>query len=107
MGLGLRLALTAAMAAMLMVYASADLPDCNSVIIPLAPCLPFVTGAAPTPSINCCTAFASVVSSNPRCLCTVLDGDGSKYGVSINRKIALTLPASCNVVTPPPEECNN
>ncbi|KMZ55955.1 hypothetical protein ZOSMA_9G00580 [Zostera marina] len=90
--------------ALLMVYASAD-SDCMSVIMPLAPCLPFVTGATPSPPITCCSAFGIVANSKPMCLCTVLAGDGSQYGVRIDKALSLSLPATCNVDTPPPDHC--
>ena len=47
----------------------------------------------------CCTQLASVVKSNPKCLCEVL--------ININTTTrALDLPAACNVNTPSVSECN-
>ncbi|XP_031278204.1 non-specific lipid-transfer protein-like protein At2g13820 isoform X2 [Pistacia vera] len=80
--------------------------DCTNVIITLAPCLNYVSGSSSTPSPSCCSQLASVVKSNPRCLCTVLNGGGSSFGVSINETLALALPGACNVETPPVSRCN-
>ncbi|KDP33036.1 hypothetical protein JCGZ_02200 [Jatropha curcas] len=80
---------------------------CTSVIIGLAPCLNYVTGSSSTPSSSCCSQLATVVQSQPRCLCTVLNGGGASLGVSINQTLALALPGACNVKTPPVSKCNN
>lgn len=80
--------------------------DCTNVIISLAPCLTYVSGSSSTPSPSCCSQLASVVKSNPRCLCTVLNGGSSNFGVSINETLALALPGACNVETPPVSRCN-
>lgn len=80
--------------------------DCTNVIISLAPCLNYVSGSSSTPSPSCCSQLASVVKSNPRCLCTLLNGGGSSFGVSINETLALALPGACNVETPPVSRCN-
>ncbi|GAA0175406.1 hypothetical protein Leryth_018129 [Lithospermum erythrorhizon] len=73
----------------------------------LVPCLTYVTGSSATPSSSCCSQLGNVVSSNPRCLCTLLNGGGSSLGVSINQTLALTLPDQCKVQTPPVSQCNN
>ncbi|KAL5785582.1 hypothetical protein ACOSQ2_007974 [Xanthoceras sorbifolium] len=46
--------------------------DCTNVLIGLAPCLNYVSGSSSTPSPSCCSQLATVVRSQPRCLCTVL-----------------------------------
>ncbi|WCJ23817.1 Bifunctional inhibitor/lipid-transfer protein/seed storage 2S albumin superfamily protein [Euphorbia peplus] len=81
--------------------------DCSNVIIGLASCLNYVTGSSSTPSASCCTQLASVVQSQPECLCTVLNGGGSSVGISINETLALALPGACNVQTPPVSRCND
>ncbi|GMI89037.1 glycosylphosphatidylinositol-anchored lipid protein transfer 5 [Hibiscus trionum] len=80
--------------------------DCTSVLITMAPCLNYVTGSSPNPSASCCSQLANVVQSQPRCLCTALNGGGASLGVSINSTLALALPALCNVKTPPVSKCN-
>ncbi|KAI3441979.1 AAI domain-containing protein, partial [Psidium guajava] len=80
---------------------------CTSVLIGLAPCLSFVTGSSSTPSSSCCSQLASVVQSQPRCLCMVLNGGASSsLGVTLNQTLALALPGACNVQTPPVSRCN-
>ncbi|KAL5712572.1 hypothetical protein ACHQM5_014733 [Ranunculus cassubicifolius] len=80
--------------------------SCSSAIIGLAPCLNFITGNSSTPSSSCCSQLASVVKSQPRCLCSVLNGGGASLGLSINQTQALALPGACNVQTPPVSRCN-
>ncbi|CAN1280079.1 Non-specific lipid transfer protein GPI-anchored 5 [Linum perenne] len=80
---------------------------CTSVLISMAPCVNYVTGTSTTPSASCCSQLGNVVRSNPRCLCEVLSGGASSLGVSINKTLALQLPASCNVETPPVSRCND
>ncbi|XP_039140935.1 non-specific lipid transfer protein GPI-anchored 19-like [Dioscorea cayenensis subsp. rotundata] len=80
--------------------------DCTSVIVSLSPCLNYIDGQSDTPTVPCCTQLASVVKSNPECLCEVLDGGGASVGININTTRALELPAACNVTTPPVSECN-
>ncbi|KAK9083807.1 hypothetical protein Scep_030278 [Stephania cephalantha] len=80
---------------------------CTTTLISLAPCLSYVTGNATMPSTSCCSQLASVVQSQPRCLCQVLGGGGGGImGFTINQTLALALPGACNVKTPPVSACN-
>ncbi|KAI7742838.1 hypothetical protein M8C21_010651 [Ambrosia artemisiifolia] len=80
---------------------------CTSVLIGMAPCLNYVTGSSKTPSSSCCSSLASVVKSQPQCLCTALDGSTlASLGININKSTALGLPRACNVQTPPVSRCN-
>jgi len=79
---------------------------CETVLVSLSPCLNYIDGNSSTPSSGCCTQFATVVSSEPRCLCEVLNGGASSLGVPINQTKALTLPTACKVHTPPISRCN-
>ncbi|KAL5712573.1 hypothetical protein ACHQM5_014734 [Ranunculus cassubicifolius] len=90
-----------------MLFASAMAQTgCTTVIIGLAPCLNFITGNSTSPSSSCCSQLASVVKSQPRCLCSVLNGGGASLGISINQTQALALPGACKVQTPPVSQCN-
>lgn len=80
--------------------------DCTNVLITMSPCLNYVTGSSQTPSAQCCSQLATVVQSQPRCLCMALNGGASSLGVSINQTLALALPDRCNVKTPPVSKCN-
>ncbi|XP_072956147.1 non-specific lipid transfer protein GPI-anchored 15-like [Typha angustifolia] len=90
---------------MLSTYVSAQ-SGCTTAIISLAPCLNYISGNTSTPSSSCCSALASIVKSQPRCLCTVLNGGASSLGVAINQTKALELPGACKVQTPPVSQCN-
>ncbi|KAI3743124.1 hypothetical protein L1987_60827 [Smallanthus sonchifolius] len=79
---------------------------CTSVLISMSPCLNYISGNTSTPSSGCCTQLASVVRSQPQCLCQVLNGGGSSLGLNINQTQALELPKACNVQTPPTSQCN-
>ncbi|PWA83014.1 Bifunctional inhibitor/plant lipid transfer protein/seed storage helical domain-containing protein [Artemisia annua] len=78
---------------------------CTNVIISMSPCLSYMNGNSSTPSSGCCTQLASVVKSQPQCLCEVLNGGGSSLGLNINQTQALELPKACNVQTPPTSQC--
>ncbi|KAL0457182.1 UNVERIFIED_CONTAM: protein YLS3 [Sesamum latifolium] len=79
---------------------------CMSVLISMASCLNYVSGSNPTPSTSCCSALANVVQTQPRCLCTIVNGGGGSLGVNINQTLALGLPSACKVETPPISRCN-
>uniref|UniRef100_A0A1D1Y5P3 Non-specific lipid-transfer protein-like protein At2g13820 n=1 Tax=Anthurium amnicola TaxID=1678845 RepID=A0A1D1Y5P3_9ARAE len=89
-----------------MAAAASAQTGCTSVLFSLAPCLGFIQGTSSTPSSSCCTQLASIVKSQPQCLCQVLGGNAPSIGISINRTQALALPGACNVQTPPVSECN-
>ncbi|EXB22123.1 Non-specific lipid-transfer protein-like protein [Morus notabilis] len=81
---------------------------CTSVLISLSPCLNYVTGSSSTPTSSCCSQLASVVQSQPRCLCSVLNGGAmSSLGITLNQTLATSLPGACSVQTPPISRCNN
>ncbi|XP_008775111.2 non-specific lipid transfer protein GPI-anchored 19-like [Phoenix dactylifera] len=92
--------------AMLWMGASAQSSSCTSALVNLSPCLNYITGNESTPSSSCCSQLASVVQSEPQCLCTVLNGGASSLGIAINQTQALALPGACNVQTPPVSRCN-
>lgn len=81
--------------------------SCTNVLVSLSPCLNYITGNSSTPSSGCCSQLASVVRSQPQCLCQVLSGGGSSLGLNINQTQALALPGACEVQTPPTSQCNN
>ncbi|KAL2349456.1 hypothetical protein Fmac_003456 [Flemingia macrophylla] len=81
--------------------------SCTNVLVSLSPCLNYITGNSSTPSSGCCSQLASVVRSQPQCLCQVLSGGGSSLGININQTQALALPGACKVQTPPTSQCNN
>ena len=80
--------------------------SCTNVIISMSPCLNYITGNSSTPSSSCCTQLASVVRSQPQCLCDVLNGGASSLGINVNQTRAMLLPGACNVQTPPISQCN-
>ncbi|KAJ6817002.1 non-specific lipid-transfer protein-like protein [Iris pallida] len=80
--------------------------DCTTALISLSPCLNYVSGNDSTPSSSCCSQLANVVRSQPRCLCTIVNGGGSSLGITINQTRALALPGACKVQTPPVSRCN-
>ncbi|CAA2950565.1 non-specific lipid-transfer At2g13820 [Olea europaea subsp. europaea] len=80
--------------------------SCTSSLMTLSSCLSYVTGNSSTPSSSCCSSLGNVVQSQPRCLCTLLNGSGSSFGLNINQTLALALPGACSVRTPPVSQCN-
>ncbi|KAJ6796904.1 non-specific lipid-transfer protein-like protein [Iris pallida] len=87
-------------------HASAQPATCTTAIVSLAPCLGYITGNSSTPSSSCCTQLDSVVKTQAQCLCTLLNGGASSFGLSINQTQALALPGACKVQTPPLSQCN-
>lgn len=51
---------------------TAALPDCSVAFSSLASCINYVQGTDPTPAPSCCTAFSSVRTNSPVCLCELL-----------------------------------
>ncbi|KAJ9547585.1 hypothetical protein OSB04_020128 [Centaurea solstitialis] len=93
---------------MVMVWggARAQSNGCTNTLMGLAPCLNYVTGNTSTPSPSCCSQLSTVVQSQPRCLCSLLNGNAPNIGVTINQTLAITLPGACQVQTPPISQCN-
>uniref|UniRef100_K4AFU6 Bifunctional inhibitor/plant lipid transfer protein/seed storage helical domain-containing protein n=1 Tax=Setaria italica TaxID=4555 RepID=K4AFU6_SETIT len=102
------LLLVAAVAAALVASSSAQSSGCTTTLISLYPCLNYISGNVSAPPSSCCSQLASVVQSNPQCLCAALSGDSSSLGgVTIDKTRALALPQACNVKTPPASKCNS
>ncbi|KAL2323529.1 hypothetical protein Fmac_027908 [Flemingia macrophylla] len=79
--------------------------SCTNVLTSLSPCLNYILGSTSTPSASCCSQLSTVVQSSPQCLCSVLNGGGSNFGITINQTLALSLPGACKVQTPPVSQC--
>ncbi|KAL4572027.1 hypothetical protein LXL04_018795 [Taraxacum kok-saghyz] len=58
------------------------------------------------PVVSCCSQLSNVVQSQPRCLCSLLNGSAPNIGVTINQTLAISLPGACKVQTPPLNLCN-
>lgn len=80
--------------------------SCTTTLMALSPCLNYVTGNSSSPSSSCCSQLSNVVSSQPQCLCLLLNGTASSYGININQTLALQLPSACSVQTPSTSRCN-
>ncbi|KAK6141446.1 hypothetical protein DH2020_024806 [Rehmannia glutinosa] len=80
--------------------------SCTNTLMGLSPCLNYVTGNSSSPSSSCCSQLSNVVQSQPQCLCLLMNGAASSYGININQTLALALPGVCNVQTPPLSRCN-
>ncbi|EPS65084.1 non-specific lipid-transfer protein [Genlisea aurea] len=84
---------------------SSSATGCLTTLVNLYPCLSFVNGTSAAPSSSCCSALGGVIQSNPQCLCSLIDG-GSFPGVTINKTLALALPAACSLSTTSASQCN-
>nr|AFK34132.1 unknown [Lotus japonicus] len=78
---------------------------CTSALTSLSPCLNYITGSSSSPPPSCCSQLSSVVQSSPQCLCSLLNGGGSSFGITMNQTLALSLPGPCKVQTPPVSQC--
>ncbi|XP_066392931.1 non-specific lipid transfer protein GPI-anchored 5-like isoform X2 [Miscanthus floridulus] len=85
--------------------AAAQGSGCSSVMMTLSPCMDFISSKAPEPGISCCSVLAGVVQTDPLCLCMVLDGTATSFGISINQTRAMELPGVCKVKAPPISQC--
>ncbi|KAK2980618.1 hypothetical protein RJ640_011426 [Escallonia rubra] len=103
-GQGIEMGLVLVLVTILWTGAAAQ--SCTNVIISMSPCLNYISGNSSTPSSGCCTQLATVVKSQPQCLCQVLNGGGSAMGLNINQTQALALPGACKVQTPSTSRCN-
>lgn len=79
---------------------------CTMAIVSLSPCLNYISGNSSTPSQSCCSRLSTVVDSQPQCLCSLLKGGASNFGIVVNQTLALALPGACNVQTPPVSRCD-
>ncbi|CAN1233207.1 Non-specific lipid transfer protein GPI-anchored 5 [Linum perenne] len=79
---------------------------CTSALMSLSPCLNYVSGNTSSPSTSCCSQLSGVVSSQPQCLCQLVNGGGSSLGITINQTRALGLPSACKVNTPSASRCS-
>ncbi|KAF8392382.1 hypothetical protein HHK36_022724 [Tetracentron sinense] len=103
---GAEMVLVVVLTAMFLAGASAQ-SNCTGLIITLSPCLDYIKeGNSSTPSSGCCSPLATVVQSQPQCLCEVLTIDVNSLGLNINRTLALALPNACNIQTPSISLCN-
>ncbi|XP_058187664.1 non-specific lipid transfer protein GPI-anchored 11-like isoform X2 [Rhododendron vialii] len=80
--------------------------SCTSELISMSPCLNYITGNSSEPSSSCCQQLASVVKSQPQCLCATLNSGGSLMGINVNQTQALALHAARSVTTPPISLCS-
>ncbi|GER24849.1 lipid-transfer protein [Striga asiatica] len=80
--------------------------DCTMALVSLSPCVAYISGNSSAPSAPCCSRLSGVVQTQPQCLCGLLKGGASNFGVLVNRTMALALPNACHVETPPVSECD-
>src|SRR4051812_19165459 len=88
---GFILCLVMALVANMMTQNAAQL-ECTTTLTTLSPCLNYIMGTSSTPSTSCCSQLSSVIQSSPQCLCSLLNGGGSSFGITINQ-------------TPPVSQC--
>lgn len=97
---GFVLCLVMVLVAANMMTQNAAQSGCTTTLTTLSPCLNYIMGSSSTPSTSCCSQLSTVVQSSPQCLCSLFNGGGSSFGITINQTLALSLPAACKVQTP-------
>ncbi|MCD7451805.1 hypothetical protein HAX54_013454 [Datura stramonium] len=70
--------------------------SCGPLLLQLAPCGPFVQGASPSPTEQCCSNLRQLYSQQPGCLCLLLNQTGLS-SLPINKTLALQLPNLCSM----------
>ncbi|KAI3461875.1 hypothetical protein Pfo_018538 [Paulownia fortunei] len=74
-----------------------DKEKCTNQLVGMATCLPYVSGEAKVPPMDCCTAFKQVLQKSPECICLLVkDRNDPSLGLKINATLALSLPTQCN-----------
>ncbi|KAJ4960503.1 hypothetical protein NE237_020413 [Protea cynaroides] len=70
--------------------------DCDSQLLQLAPCGPFVQGFDSSPLQICCDNIDDLYHQQSNCLCLLLN-DTAMSAFPINKTLALELPSLCNL----------
>ncbi|URE44788.1 AAI [Musa troglodytarum] len=80
--------------------------DCTDAMLNLSACLTYAEAGSnlTRPGKGCCRGLASVVDTEPVCLCQLIV-DNDVFGVEIDTTKALTLPTACRVDAPPATLC--
>ncbi|THU54320.1 hypothetical protein C4D60_Mb10t23840 [Musa balbisiana] len=80
--------------------------DCSGAMLNLSACLTYAEAGSnlTRPGKGCCRRLASVVDTEPVCLCQLI-GDNDVFGVEIDTTKALALPTACRVDAPPATLC--
>ncbi|GER41192.1 lipid-transfer protein [Striga asiatica] len=77
-----------------------DKERCANQLVGAATCLPYVSGEANAPPMDCCTGFNGIVRDSPECICLLVkDKDDPSLGLKINVTRALGLPVRCHAPT--------
>lgn len=74
--------------------------DCTSALVPLVPCLSFLTNSSVTTVVpTCCSGLSNVSTSAPQCLCQLISPSASNQSaqLGINDTRALELPGLCGL----------
>ncbi|KAK6145107.1 hypothetical protein DH2020_021927 [Rehmannia glutinosa] len=73
-----------------------DKEKCANQLVGAATCLPYVSGEANVPPMDCCTGFNQIVKNSPECICLLVkDRNDPSLGLQINATRALSLPTLC------------
>ncbi|KAL5719391.1 hypothetical protein ACHQM5_012175 [Ranunculus cassubicifolius] len=80
---------------------------CMDALLSLASCLTYVEKGSnlTTPEDGCCSGLATLVATNPICLCQLVGNNPSVVGVPIDVTKSIGLPKVCKVDTPPVSLC--
>ncbi|KAI5072813.1 hypothetical protein GOP47_0012919 [Adiantum capillus-veneris] len=75
---------------------SAQTVDCNTSLITLQPCYPYIeAGNTTNPETDCCNPLRALFASNATCLCEIAP-IAQGLGISINQTRALEVATLCN-----------
>ncbi|KAL9171651.1 hypothetical protein ABFS82_04G222700 [Erythranthe guttata] len=74
-----------------------DKEKCANDLVGLATCLPYVSGEAKAPPVDCCTGLKQILQKSPQCICLLVkDRNDPTLGLQINATLALGLPSQCH-----------
>ncbi|KAK1277148.1 hypothetical protein QJS04_geneDACA020837 [Acorus gramineus] len=81
-------------------------PECETSLLLLVPCAPFVQGSSAFPAQTCCTSVDGLADTRPECICALFnDTSDSSFPMMINRTLALRLPLLCKLTIASTSSC--
>ncbi|KAH8512400.1 hypothetical protein Peur_056376 [Populus x canadensis] len=74
-----------------------DRAECADQLVGLATCLPYASGDAKAPTLDCCSGLKQVLDKSKKCLCVLIkDRDNPNLGIKFNISLVAKLPSLCH-----------
>ncbi|KAL2900030.1 Protein YLS3 [Bienertia sinuspersici] len=77
-----------------------DNAECDNQLFVLTTYLPYVSGEAKAPTLDCCIGLKQVLKDSKKCLCILVkDRNDPSLGLKVNSTLALSIPKTCHVTS--------